>query len=42
MIGPYFAIRLGTDSPGVAADEFFKPPHLRSLVDDVAHRLGTD
>jgi hypothetical protein len=42
MIGPYFAIRLGTDSPGVSADEFFQPPHLRALVDDVARRLGTD
>ena len=42
MIGPYFAIRLGTDSPGVPTDEFFEPSHLRSLVDAVAHRLGTD
>lgn len=42
MIGPYFAIRLGADSPGMTAGEFFEPSSLRSLVDDVARRLGAD
>ncbi|CAJ1581480.1 (2Fe-2S)-binding protein [[Mycobacterium] wendilense] len=40
-IGPHFVIRLDPTSPGVSAEEFFSQPHLRQLVEDVAHRLDT-
>jgi hypothetical protein len=41
MIGPYFVVRLDPASPGMPSDEFFQPPVLSGVIDDVARRVGT-
>ena len=41
MIGPYFVVRLDPASPGMPSDEFFQPPVLGGVIDDVARRVGT-